>query len=597
MLPHLQHGGYAERPANMQQPAYPNSGPQGSAGDYHDQPNRLCNHGRSECAECGYQASQMTYASGMALDPLLLSKNEFPLDSNEHVHEVGPADLRQRILEQMAPPYRAMYAGAPQQGPPQQMLAYPPHTPYQQYHSGPFAGAVGYGHEDVKYPMSPPEQLDLNPVMSNLPYTGNTVVLNHPQTPGQGYHHQPQGRVPSHGSTSGSPVGSMNTKDLICHYWYWGGDCRFSEEQCLYSHKNLEHGKVAGRPIKREPGSMSFSPVAYAIAHTKTGCAGPSVAGKNAAKDSPDYFDWRDVRKVPQPHPNKSIDPHVMNQINDIQAKYGGQYPSKPFSERINKIPSYVTNEGQCPMNTSSEAFNNLHPNIKREAHYPTETSSRGMQQEQDHQQAKQERFQVYANDFLKQASLRTSKQEEGNTVERLLEHQSVENFKARNKRSHSEEPPSLVPEYKNLTTSSSQPGKSIKLESSNSSPTMDPNTLRNNMVVAENNALRAAVQDLSRIASDLMQSNVSLQTQFNQHHDTLFKAISELVPESDQNQVLEYLAACTNNVYEISTATEKKAKLALEDVRQKLLVIGEGGLVAVLDRDFCLSKTASGEH
>lgn len=35
--PQMQQGGYHEPTANMQQPAYPTSGPQGSAGDYYNQ--------------------------------------------------------------------------------------------------------------------------------------------------------------------------------------------------------------------------------------------------------------------------------------------------------------------------------------------------------------------------------------------------------------------------------------------------------------------------------------------------------------------------------------------------------------------------------
>ena len=52
-----------------------------------------------------------------------------------------------------------------------------------------------------------------------------------------------------------APSGSV--KHLECWYWRNTGNCEHEEAVCLYSHRPT--GQVAGKPVKREPGSKSQS--------------------------------------------------------------------------------------------------------------------------------------------------------------------------------------------------------------------------------------------------------------------------------------------------------------------------------------------------
>ncbi|MCJ1237362.1 hypothetical protein MMC14_005347 [Varicellaria rhodocarpa] len=68
-----------------------------------------------------------------------------------------------------------------------------------------------------------------------------------------------------------------SVKHLTCYYWKKVGKCRFSEEECLYSHKNT--GQLAEAPQKVEPGGKSTTDESEENA-TLT-YLGPSVAGRN----------------------------------------------------------------------------------------------------------------------------------------------------------------------------------------------------------------------------------------------------------------------------------------------------------------------------
>ena len=64
---------------------------------------------------------------------------------------------------------------------------------------------------------------------------------------------------------------------MTCYYWKKVGKCRFTEEECLYSHKNT--GQLAEAPQKVEPGGRSTTNESEKDA-TLT-YLGPSVAGRN----------------------------------------------------------------------------------------------------------------------------------------------------------------------------------------------------------------------------------------------------------------------------------------------------------------------------
>ena len=44
----------------------------------------------------------------------------------------------------------------------------------------------------------------------------------------------------------------QSMKHLTCYFWWENGHCKYSEEDCLYSH--AETGRVAGPPTQVEPG-------------------------------------------------------------------------------------------------------------------------------------------------------------------------------------------------------------------------------------------------------------------------------------------------------------------------------------------------------
>ena len=77
-------------------------------------------------------------------------------------------------------------------------------------------------------------------------------------------------------------------KYLTCFFWAKFGYCNKTEKQCLYSHHNT--GRVAGPPVRREPGSESRQTLYnYCSANS---LIEPAVAGKNLMSARPRYINW-----------------------------------------------------------------------------------------------------------------------------------------------------------------------------------------------------------------------------------------------------------------------------------------------------------------
>ncbi|KAL8663731.1 MAG: hypothetical protein Q9202_003677 [Teloschistes flavicans] len=85
-------------------------------------------------------------------------------------------------------------------------------------------------------------------------------------------------------------------KELTCWFWYHQGNCRRSDEDCLYSHRYLGPDKIADKPVLREPG----------------------MAGNNALKDSPEYRDWSEIHGRPKTTSPKWEIPFVVPYTGDL---------------------------------------------------------------------------------------------------------------------------------------------------------------------------------------------------------------------------------------------------------------------------------------
>lgn len=123
-------------------------------------------------------------------------------------------------------------------------------------------------------------------------------------------------------SSPSSGHSAPSVKHLTCYFWAKSGVCKWSEDECLYAHRDT--GKIANGPLQVEPGCKlpSASRLVHAARADKQ--TGPAVAGKNATNARPVYEDWRgslDLLSSPAAASRKSIEPEIQAQINYIAAK------------------------------------------------------------------------------------------------------------------------------------------------------------------------------------------------------------------------------------------------------------------------------------
>ncbi|KAL8696892.1 MAG: hypothetical protein Q9201_007424 [Fulgogasparrea decipioides] len=274
---------------------------------------------------------------------------------------------------------------------------------------------------------------------------------------------------------------------------------------------------------------------------------GPSVAGRNARKENPDYVNWQKIHGTSQTSPYKEISSRVREQIETIHAKHG--------------------------------------------------TLPEAVKQEQEHQEAQQQACEALAATLL---PAQPNVVNQGNEIDiaRLLEYQSEVDTKSYNKRSYSEEPAVMTSEFTHLSSSYSQPSKSLKLDSNDSSPMIEPEEPVADME-AENQTLRNAVQELSRVALELVKSSVALRSKADDHTNNLIGEAFKLkkfleLSDSARDSLLRPIAGCTEAFTAGPTDAEKKAKESMDEIREKLLGIGQGGLLIAWDRELCSSTTES---
>lgn len=73
-----------------------------------------------------------------------------------------------------------------------------------------------------------------------------------------------------------------------------------------------------------------------------------------------------------------------------------------------------------------------------------------------------------------------------------------------------------------------------------------------------------------------------------NEAFESLITAITAL-PTDEQDALFKPIATITRSMLKV-TGSDEDAKKALEELREKLVAAGLGGLLTVLDKDFCAS-------
>ncbi|KAL8806027.1 MAG: hypothetical protein Q9182_001559 [Xanthomendoza sp. 2 TL-2023] len=269
----------------------------------------------------------------------------------------------------------------------------------------------------------------------------------------------------------------------------------------------------------------------------------PGMAGKNAEKTRPDYIDWRSYHAGGSfPSLKHPLPPRVQAQIESIRSKHEPAYSDDP---KIKELQQAL----QRSETSSLE---------KRQAD-TIETA--------EHEARLDARIRVY--DEL---------------IERLGESQSSLGREA-----------AASEELAHLGRSSSDPTHSpgghkstkVAVEASNP-PAVNTSKVLTDLV-SENQALRHAVHDLAQVVSTVMTSNVAIKSSRNRLNDELFDLILKL-PPADQDAFLLPFARSTQ-VAEASRPAEEDAKRAMDAVRNKMVEIGQGGLLTAWDRDFCTSE------
>lgn len=128
----------------------------------------------------------------------------------------------------------------------------------------------------------------------------------------------------SHVNTGVSPTQipkPASVKHLTCYFWAKNGSCKFSEEDCLYTHRDT--GKVAQGPLQVELGRRFISrPDHLSVADRQPG---PAVAGKNATAVKPIYQNWRGPADGPpqcfKGSRSTITDPEIQEQLRYIALK------------------------------------------------------------------------------------------------------------------------------------------------------------------------------------------------------------------------------------------------------------------------------------
>lgn len=84
-----------------------------------------------------------------------------------------------------------------------------------------------------------------------------------------------------------------------------------------------------------------------------------------------------------------------------------------------------------------------------------------------------------------------------------------------------------------------------------------------------------------------MMRSRVSGVKTQNEAFERLITAITAL-PTDEQDALFKPVATITRSMLKV-TDSEQEAKKSLDELREKLVAAGLGGLLTVLDKDFCV--------
>ncbi|KAI4267809.1 MAG: hypothetical protein L6R38_008085 [Xanthoria sp. 2 TBL-2021] len=377
------------------------------------------------------------------------------------------------------------------------------------------------------------------PEFSNVtspPIQQPTLSIEQPQTPTSSpLHHAPKGSDPIEGNNFNSPR-AKTMKHLTCYYWADKGNCR-NGDNCFYAHTWNTEGQ-ASKPIRKEPGSTSAIAPSTSLSIVLTMMAlEPAVAGKNAQKENPAYIDWSRVHApFNPPRPKSPIHPKIQAQIDDIRKKNTPVLSLEPRLQRL--------------------------------------------------QEAEMRSIQMRAIEAAGAAAHQARLDARMKALDELIER--LERNKTSNADTATSESTAPTLDSSSEPTSSPQESKAIKLDTDTTTNTAaDTSTVMTDLV-AENQALRSAVQDMAHVVSSVMASNRDLRFQRNQLHDSLFHKILK-VPAEFQDVLLKPFADSTEG-HEESRNAEELATMSMYAVRTKMIEMGNGGLLTAWDRDFCSS-------
>ncbi|KAL8920413.1 MAG: hypothetical protein Q9208_006295 [Pyrenodesmia sp. 3 TL-2023] len=104
----------------------------------------------------------------------------------------------------------------------------------------------------------------------------------------------------------------------------------------------------------------------------------------------------------------------------------------------------------------------------------------------------------------------------------------------------------------------------------------------------AENQLLRTTIESLTEIIVTMMRTRVSGVKVQNEAFERLITAITAL-PTDEHDALFKPVATITRSMLKVADS-EQDAKKVLDELRERLVAAGLGGLLTVLDKDFCAS-------
>ncbi|KAL8780725.1 MAG: hypothetical protein Q9213_006338 [Squamulea squamosa] len=338
------------------------------------------------------------------------------------------------------------------------------------------------------------------------------------QTPTVGPSHVVPNSSPDEGNMLYLPRG-RKMKHLTCYYWAKYENCRFSEEDCIYSHHYEGCERIASKPIHKEPGM-------------------PAVAGHNAMKDNPNYINWKLVNAAfDPPRPKSPLHPKIQAQIENIRKKHVPEYSKDPQIKILQQAEQRAIEMRKIDAVGAAAHHARLDARIK----------------------ALEEVIERLGGDKTLSESQTTTTSSTAPTT--------------RTSSDPITSPPAIKEAKLNIDTSKT--------------PNIDTSKVMTDLV-AENQALRSAIQDMAQVVSTAMASNATIRARRHQLHDSLFMKILKL-PEEWHDLLLKPFSTSTQG-FQDTRDDEERARMLMYAIRAKLVEIGHGGLLTSWDRDFCRS-------